>query len=189
MSMTVRRAGEADADAISRLSADVQEVHSTALPDLFKPPAAYSFPPAEVAELIRAPESLLFLAEIDSQPVGYAYAEVIRRPDGPFRLAQEMVYLHHISVRPDHRRKVSAMRSSAPGGPLRRSSASRFWRSMSGASTRRRGVSSSATDSRPITRDSGIDSPSRPLTPFMLWLRHDALPSHRIPCLGDFAPA
>jgi diamine N-acetyltransferase len=105
MSVTVRRASEADAEAISRLSADVQEVHATALPDLFKPPAAYSFPPAEVAELIRAPESLLFLAEIDSQPVGYAYAEVIRRPDGPFRLAQEMVYLHHISVHPDHRRK------------------------------------------------------------------------------------
>ena len=105
MSITVRRASEADAEAISRLSADVQEVHATALPDLFKSPAAYSFPPAEIAELIRAPESLLFLAEIDSQPVGYAYAEVIRRPDGPFRLAQEMVYLHHRSVRPDHRRK------------------------------------------------------------------------------------
>jgi diamine N-acetyltransferase len=105
MSIAVRRAGEADAAAISRLNADVHEIHAAALPGLFKAHAADSFPAAEVAELIRAPENLFFLAELDSEPIGYAYVEVIRRAETRSRLAQEMVYLHHISVRPVDRRK------------------------------------------------------------------------------------
>lgn len=105
MSTVVRRASEADAAAISALNADVHEIHAAALPDLFKPPSAESFPAEMVTALIRAPENLVFLAELDLAPIGYAYAEVIRRAETPFRTAQEMVYLHHISVRPAHRRK------------------------------------------------------------------------------------
>jgi ribosomal protein S18 acetylase RimI-like enzyme len=105
MNVTVRQASEADAGWISSLNADVQEIHAAALPGLFKAPSADSFPPEMVAALIRAPENLIFLAELDVEPVGYAYAEVIRRPETAFRTAQEMVHLHHISVRPAHRRK------------------------------------------------------------------------------------
>ena len=67
-----------------------------------------TFPPAEAAELIEDPNCLVFLAELGSEPAGYAYAEVIRRPEAPWREAYEMVYLHHISVQPACRRKGSA---------------------------------------------------------------------------------
>jgi GNAT superfamily N-acetyltransferase len=105
MSILVRRASKADAEAISRLNADVQAVHATALPGWFKPPSAGTLPPEAAAELIQDPDSLVFLAELESEPAGYAYAEVIRRPEEPWREAYEMVYLHHISVRPACRRK------------------------------------------------------------------------------------
>jgi GNAT superfamily N-acetyltransferase len=37
--------------------------------------------------------------------VGYASAEIVRRPETPFHHAYDMVYLHHLSVRSTHRRK------------------------------------------------------------------------------------
>jgi ribosomal protein S18 acetylase RimI-like enzyme len=105
MSILVRRAGMADAETISRLNADVQALHAAALPGWFKPASASTLPPAEAAALIGGPDSLVFLAELGSEPAGYAYAEVIRRPEEPWREAFEMVYLEHISVRPEFRRK------------------------------------------------------------------------------------
>ena len=119
MSILVRRASKADAEAISRLNADVQAVHAAALPGWFKPPSASTLPPEAAAELIGDPDSLVFLAELESEPAGYAYAEVIRRPEEPWREAYEMVYLHHISVRPARRRQgvgsalIEAVRSAA----------------------------------------------------------------------------
>ena len=105
MSILVRRASRADAETISRLNADVQAIHAAALPGWFKPASTGTLPPEAAAELIEDPDSLVFLAELDSEPAGYAYAEVIRRPEEPWREAYEMVYLHHISVRPACRRK------------------------------------------------------------------------------------
>src|SRR4051812_33810175 len=75
------------------------------LPGWFKPPSASSFPPEEAAEPIEDPDCLGFLAEVGSVPAGYAYAEVIRRPEERWRQAFEMVYPEHISVRPEFRRK------------------------------------------------------------------------------------
>jgi ribosomal protein S18 acetylase RimI-like enzyme len=95
----------ADAETISRLNADVQAIHAAALPGWFKPPGAGALPLAEAAEMIEGPDSLVFLAELGSEPAGYAYAEVIRRPEEPWREAYEMVYLEHISVRPEFRRQ------------------------------------------------------------------------------------
>jgi hypothetical protein len=46
------------------------------------------------------PDNLVFITEVDSLLVGYAYAEVIHRPKTLFSYADDLVYLHHISVRP-----------------------------------------------------------------------------------------
>jgi ribosomal protein S18 acetylase RimI-like enzyme len=115
----IRRATAGDAAVLSMLNADVQAIHAAALPWWFKPPGAESFPPGAAAALIAKPENLVFLAEVDSDAAGYAYAEIIRQAETPFRHAYEMVYLHHISVRPDHRRRrvgsalIEAVRSAA----------------------------------------------------------------------------
>jgi ribosomal protein S18 acetylase RimI-like enzyme len=118
MTITIRRASEADAELLSSLNADVQDLHATALPFRFKPPSG-SFSPTEAATLIAHPNHLVFVAEVNSVPAGYAYAEIIHRAETAFTHAYDTVYLHHISVRPEYRRSglgaalVAAVRSAA----------------------------------------------------------------------------
>lgn len=115
----IRRATARDAAVLSMLNADVQAIHAAALPWWFKPPGPESFPPAAASTLIAKPESLIFIAEVESDAAGYAYGEVLRQAETPFRHAYEMVYLHHISVRPAQRRQgvgsalIGAVRSAA----------------------------------------------------------------------------
>jgi len=108
-----------DADTLSLLNADVQALHAAALPWWFKPPGPESFPPGEAAAMVTKPENLIFLAEAGAEPAGYAYAEVVRQLETPFRYAYEMVYLHHISLRSAYRRQgvgsalIEVVRSAA----------------------------------------------------------------------------
>jgi ribosomal protein S18 acetylase RimI-like enzyme len=104
MALVVRRATVNDAELISSLNADVQAIHAAAMPFRFKPPGPGTFPPSAAAGLLTNPGNLVFVAEVDDIPAGYGYAEVIRRPETSFHFAFEMIYLHHISVRPEHRR-------------------------------------------------------------------------------------
>jgi ribosomal protein S18 acetylase RimI-like enzyme len=119
MPTAVRPATTADAEIMSSLNADVQAVHAAALPSRFKPPGPDTFPPDVAAALLSEPSNLVFIAEADGLPVGYAYAEVIRLPATSFTYAFDMVYLHHISLRPTHRRRglggalIDAVRSAA----------------------------------------------------------------------------
>src|SRR5258708_37910161 len=119
MPTAVRPATTADAEIMSSLNADVQAVHAAALPSRFKPPGPDTFPPDAAAALLSEPSNLVFIAEADGLPVGYAYAEGIRRPATPFTYAFDMVYLHHISLRAPHRRRglggalIDAVRSAA----------------------------------------------------------------------------
>lgn len=104
MTVTIRPAVAADAAWVSYLNADVQALHAAALPFRFKPPGPDSFSPAEAEAVIAGPNNLVFLAEADAVPVGYAYAEIIRQVETRHRHPVETVYLHHISVRPQARR-------------------------------------------------------------------------------------
>ena len=119
MPAAVRKATTVDAEVLSSLNADVQTIHWSALPTRFKPPGPDTFPPTAAAELLAQPDNLVFIAEVDSLPVGYAYAEVIHRPETAFNYADDLVYLHHISVRPAYRKRglggalMDAVRSAA----------------------------------------------------------------------------
>jgi ribosomal protein S18 acetylase RimI-like enzyme len=119
MKPTIRTATAADAALLSSLNSDVQQLHADAMPWWFKPPGPETFPPAAAAAVLARPENLVFLAEVGSEPAGYAYAEVVQRPESPFSRAYRMVYLHHLSVRPAWRRRgigealVQAVRTAA----------------------------------------------------------------------------
>ncbi|HKA78405.1 MAG TPA: GNAT family N-acetyltransferase [Xanthobacteraceae bacterium] len=104
MAIVVRRATIDDAALISSLNADVQAIHAAELPWRFKAPGPETFPPSSAASLLANPNNLVFVADIDSEPAGYAYAEVIRRGATSFHHAYETIYLHHISVRSERRR-------------------------------------------------------------------------------------
>ena len=104
MNIAVRRASEADAEAISLLNTDVQNLHADMMPELFKAPGPDTFPPTAAQMLLANPNNFIFIAELDSEPVGYAYAELIHQVETPLRHAWDEIHLHHISVRPGHRR-------------------------------------------------------------------------------------
>jgi ribosomal protein S18 acetylase RimI-like enzyme len=106
MKVIVREATEADADSISSLNSDVQAAHASAVPWLFKPAGPGTFAPDVVAELLDEPGNLVFIAEVESSsPAGYVYAEIIDRPETSFNYAYQMIYIHHVSVRPMLRRQ------------------------------------------------------------------------------------
>jgi ribosomal protein S18 acetylase RimI-like enzyme len=104
MATLIRKAGERDADALASLNADVQQLHAAALPWLFKPAGPETFAPADIAALLERPDNLFFIAEVDGAAAGYAYAQIVHRPETSFHYAHDLVHLHHISVRPAHRR-------------------------------------------------------------------------------------
>ena len=105
MKVIVREATEADADSISSLNSDVQAAHASAVPWLFKPAGPGTFAPDVVAELLDEPGNLVFIAEVESSPAGYVYAEIIDRPETSFNYAYQMIYIHHVSVHPTLRRQ------------------------------------------------------------------------------------
>jgi hypothetical protein len=65
MTITVRRATEADAEQVSVLNRNVQQIHAAAMPTRFKPPGPGSFPKAEFAAVMAKAENLVFLAFVD----------------------------------------------------------------------------------------------------------------------------
>jgi GNAT superfamily N-acetyltransferase len=105
MSIALRRATVDDAATIAALNADVQAVHAAALPWRFKSPSPDSLPLTEAAAWLSNPGGLVFIAEVDGEPAGYAYAEINRRPETSLTYAFAMIYIHHVSVRAAHRRK------------------------------------------------------------------------------------
>ena len=80
MNGAVRRASEADAEVLSFLNTDVQSLHASALPEHFKPPGPDTFPATVARRLLANPSNLVFIAEVNSEPAGYAYAEVVHLP-------------------------------------------------------------------------------------------------------------
>jgi GNAT superfamily N-acetyltransferase len=68
------------------------------LPQRFKPPGPDTFPASTVKTLLAKPDNIVFLAHVGSRGAGYAYAEIVRRPETTFHFAYEMIYVHHISV-------------------------------------------------------------------------------------------
>lgn len=104
MQVTVRRATVADADLLPSLNEDVQRLHAEAMPKRFKPVGAGSFSAAAARDMLAKPSNRIFIAEVEGQPAGYTYAEIIRQVETPLRHAWDEIHLHHISVRPAYRR-------------------------------------------------------------------------------------
>jgi ribosomal protein S18 acetylase RimI-like enzyme len=117
--MLIRKAVEQDAATLRALNADVQALHAAALPWLFKPPGPDQFSPAAVRDLLADPDNRFFIAEVDGDAAGYAYAQIMEMPDTPFIYTHSRIYLHHISVKPGYRRHgvgsalVAAVREAA----------------------------------------------------------------------------
>jgi diamine N-acetyltransferase len=105
MNITVRLAQIADAALLSALNVEVQALHAKGFPERFKPPGPDAFPAAEVAALLEKAENLFFLAFADQWPAGYAYSEIVRRPETSLTRAYETIHIHHLLVKSQFRRR------------------------------------------------------------------------------------
>jgi ribosomal protein S18 acetylase RimI-like enzyme len=54
--------------------------------------------------LLGLPENHFFMAEVDGSAVGYVYAEIAKQSETAAKYALEVVYVHHLYVRPAFRR-------------------------------------------------------------------------------------
>jgi GNAT superfamily N-acetyltransferase len=100
---SVRLANVSDADAIAQLTAEVQQLHNSALPELFRPPHDGLFPARKLAALLEDSNSIVAVVEIENEIVGHIYAELIHRTDNGFRHSESTIYIHQIGVRQSKR--------------------------------------------------------------------------------------
>jgi ribosomal protein S18 acetylase RimI-like enzyme len=105
MQTRIRPAVDDDGEALSLLGAEIQAMHAGALPWRFKPPAPDTFPPEAAIALLGLPENHFFVAEVDGSAVGYVYAETVKQSETAAKYAFEVVYVHHLYVRPAFRRR------------------------------------------------------------------------------------
>ncbi len=100
----IRAAGPGDAVVLATLNAVVQRLHHEALPDEFKEPDQDGAAAFFAGQLVRR-EIAAFVADVDADAVGYAFAEELRRADNPFTFTRSALYVHHVAVVPGEQRR------------------------------------------------------------------------------------
>ena len=103
--ITVRIATLDDAEAIARQTSSVQQLHTDALPDIFKPPSADLFPRSKLAALLEDANAVVAVAELDGRIVGHIYGAVVNRAESAFNQRSAHMCIHQISVDDDARRQ------------------------------------------------------------------------------------
>ena len=103
--IAVRPATLDDAEVIEHHTSSVQQMHSEALPSIFKPPSADLFPLPKLAALIADPNCIVAVAEIDGKAVGHIYGAVVNRAENEFHRADSYLYIYQIGVDDDARRQ------------------------------------------------------------------------------------
>lgn len=94
----IRVATLSDVPAIAGLNHGVQQLHATQVPALFKKPTSDPLFIAWLADALTKPAAYVLLAEAEGKPVGYLYAEEIRKDESWIRPALHFLLLHHIAV-------------------------------------------------------------------------------------------
>jgi diamine N-acetyltransferase len=102
--MHFRNATVTDLDAIIALSAFVQRQHADALPELFEAPNESQQTKDAFRDFLADSASLMLLAE-ERRPVGYLWAQFQNRPDGWVRFGLRLLYIQHMAVVPQFRRR------------------------------------------------------------------------------------
>jgi ribosomal protein S18 acetylase RimI-like enzyme len=106
MQITIRRANSADAALLAELNSEIQQMHADAVPKFFKD--ADSKNPELIADYDRrlSDEHIyVFIAEVDSMPVGSMVAVHRQIEENPYAFANTRLVIDQISVNVSHRGK------------------------------------------------------------------------------------
>jgi diamine N-acetyltransferase len=99
--ITIRIAIDADLDTLVRLNQAVQSVHAEFYPDDFRAMADAD----GLKALLGSRLANVAIAEVDGLSVGYVWFEEQTRPANPFSPPSRCLFVHHLSVLPDARRR------------------------------------------------------------------------------------
>lgn len=99
----IRQAKEHDLDALAELMGHVQAIHAEAHPDIFKSEMDRDAVKLFFTELLAKPGNVVLVHESDGTADGYAWYEIVERPEHLTNHARRHGYLHHISVSPEAR--------------------------------------------------------------------------------------
>jgi ribosomal protein S18 acetylase RimI-like enzyme len=105
MSVVIRPATLSDLDTLTSLNAVVQSLHARLEPKHFlanaEPDKVRSF----FATLLKSAANHILIAEIDAVPVAYVWFETQKQSSTPFTHARNRLYIHHIAVSENSRRR------------------------------------------------------------------------------------
>jgi|SRR5688572_4115840 len=104
MSTTVRPAVLGDEELLAVLNGLVHELHVANRPEYFKPTRAENVS-AWFRSLLQKPTALIWIAEEDGVPVGYALAFLHERAENPFCPARRWCEIDQIAVDDKWRRR------------------------------------------------------------------------------------
>ena len=104
MTIVVRLATEDDLDTLVRFNQVVQAVHAELYPDDFMAIADAQ----GIKNLLARKLVNVAIAEIAGTPVGYIWFDVQTRPASPFTPARRRLYVHHLAVAAEVRRRGAA---------------------------------------------------------------------------------
>jgi ribosomal protein S18 acetylase RimI-like enzyme len=99
--MKIRKATATDSRLLSSLCVDVQTLHAQHHPDFFKMPQSDDFAVSFYDEMLADPSVAVYIAEGDTQALGFIFCKLLDRPENPFAYANHFLQIEHISVRPE----------------------------------------------------------------------------------------
>ncbi len=103
--VTVRVACMEDADAIASLTAEVQQLHNEALPDIFKTPSHKLFSGEKLATVLHDANSAVAVAESNGEVIGLVYGVIMQRAENDYKVADKYMYIQQIGVHKNCRRQ------------------------------------------------------------------------------------
>ena len=101
--MKIRLANLDDAETLSLLNNEVQDIHAREFPQIFKPPSKDTFSASEISDLIKKENCIILVAEASEQIIGYIFAEITNFPETSIRYNIDVLYIQHITVKKDFR--------------------------------------------------------------------------------------
>ena len=104
MNVDVRLAVKDDLPDLVRLNEQIQFQHAEQYPSEFKYPTKYEEISNFFEELIDIQSTVLIIANVEDQIIGYLYYEIHNVNENPFKFGKKRCYIHHILVDHTYRR-------------------------------------------------------------------------------------
>jgi ribosomal protein S18 acetylase RimI-like enzyme len=103
--LRVRTAAQDDAALLVMLNREVQQLHASLAPQVFRPETDSMSVAAFFKSWIAKPGHSVLIAEHDGKACGYAWVEVQHQPGTPFSFPQRRMFVRHIAVLEAARRR------------------------------------------------------------------------------------